>query len=120
MPDGHSLAIGTFEGRVGLWDIETCACRVEFKVSFSLRHISCRNLWFHPSFIEPHTPPPHFQGHAVPGGHRAGFVVYRVAASPDGRLLYSAGRDMTVHVWDVIGGGLISVLQASGSNNLRK
>ena len=33
MPDGISLAMGTFEGRVGLWDMETHACRMEFKVS---------------------------------------------------------------------------------------
>lgn len=49
---------------------------------------------------------------ATLGGHDA--LVSRIAFSPDGSLLVSAGHDRTARVWTVPGGELSAVLQGQG------
>jgi WD40 repeat protein len=101
----HTLAVGTSDGEVYLWDLTTSAQSVD--TAEHANYVGC--LAFSPDSktlactLEDNSVRlwngATGETEATLRGHEA--LVWSVAFSPDGQTLASGSKDRTVHIWDV-------------------
>jgi|GEM_PF-454848 len=121
-PDGETLAVGCFDGSIGLWDLHSLSLKREWKQAPA----SVRSLAFSPDGSILASCGGDESNHRRPGevklwdvrtgkilhelkGHSA--MVWSVAFSFDGKTVATGSADKTARLWDVATGKLRAVLE---------
>jgi WD40 repeat protein len=121
-PDGKTLATGSFDGTVKLWDCGTARERKTFR----LPQGSVNAVAFSPDgkTLAAGTGAFRVPGEVVLWDVGSGAVqrilrghpgqVSGLAFAPDGKILATSGSDKTVRVWDLASGKVLTILPGSG------